>query len=108
MSPATAGRVYRALLRLAPRRLRERNAAEMEELFLERWSEARPGVRTFRVWAFALGDLVAARVRGAVAPHDPAVIGGALLLLGMAALAASWLPAARAARLDPMATLRAE
>jgi len=60
----------------------------------------------------ALGSIAAGRLLSGllfgVAPHDPAVIGGALLLLGMAALAASCLPAARAARLDPMATLRAE
>jgi len=43
-----------------------------------------------------------------VAPHDPVVIGGVVLLLAATALAASWLPAARAARADPMTTLRSD
>jgi ABC-type lipoprotein release transport system permease subunit len=43
-----------------------------------------------------------------VSPYDPVVIGGALAVLGATAIAASWLPAARAAHVDPMATLRAE
>jgi ABC-type antimicrobial peptide transport system permease subunit len=43
-----------------------------------------------------------------VSPHDPAVLAAAALVLGLAALAASWLPAARAARVDPMTTLRSE
>ena len=43
-----------------------------------------------------------------VSPHDPVVLAGAVLLLGLTALAASWFPAARAARVDPMATLRSE
>ncbi len=61
MSPRAAARAYRALLRLAPRALRETHAAEMEALFLERWSEAR-GLRA-GVWASAALDLADARAR---------------------------------------------
>ncbi len=43
-----------------------------------------------------------------VSPHDPVAIGGAVVVLGLTALAARWLPAARASRVDPMATLRSE
>jgi putative ABC transport system permease protein len=41
-------------------------------------------------------------------PHDARVLLGAILVLAVTALAASWLPAARISRVDPMATLRAD
>ncbi|MGE3526532.1 MAG: FtsX-like permease family protein, partial [Gemmatimonadales bacterium] len=41
-------------------------------------------------------------------PVDPAVIAGVALLLAIAATVASWLPALKATRVDPMATLRTE
>jgi len=43
-----------------------------------------------------------------VAPSDAVALGGAATLLVSAALAASWVPARRAARLDPVVALRAE
>jgi putative ABC transport system permease protein len=43
-----------------------------------------------------------------VSPYDPLAIGGAVLVLGLTALLASWFPAARASRVDPMTTLRSE
>jgi ABC-type antimicrobial peptide transport system permease subunit len=42
-----------------------------------------------------------------VRPADPATFGGAALLLGAVALVASWLPARRAARIEPTQALRA-
>jgi len=36
------------------------------------------------------------------------VLAGAVLVLGLTALAASWFPAVRASRVDPMTTLRSE
>jgi putative ABC transport system permease protein len=41
-----------------------------------------------------------------VGPMDPATFGGVVLMLLLTAAAASWLPARRAARVDPVETLR--
>jgi putative ABC transport system permease protein len=41
-------------------------------------------------------------------PYDPGTLGTALVLLGIIAVTASYLPARAAARIDPMAALRIE
>jgi ABC-type antimicrobial peptide transport system permease subunit len=43
-----------------------------------------------------------------IAPDDPATVAGAALLLMMVAVAASWIPARRAASVEPMEALRPE
>jgi predicted permease len=43
-----------------------------------------------------------------LSPLDPLAVGGAVLLFGAVAIIASWVPARRAARVDPMVALRAE
>lgn len=76
MSPSAARRAYRALLRFAPRPLRERHAAEMEALFMERWQERRAGAwRALGVWASAALD-VAKAAPGAVRRRSRRAPGG--------------------------------
>jgi putative ABC transport system permease protein len=55
--------------------------------------------------AWAGSRLLAGRLYQ-VGPRDPAVFVGVALVIGIVALSASWLPAVRAARLDPVRTLR--
>jgi putative ABC transport system permease protein len=43
-----------------------------------------------------------------VSPHDPLVFGAVPVLLAMVGLLACWLPARRAARVNPTEALRAE
>lgn len=57
--------------------------------------------------AFALAHLVANLLRG-VSSSDPVVFLGVTMAIALVAMAASWLPARRAARLEPMAALRDE
>ena len=59
-----------------------------------------------------VGALLAARlIRGmlfGVTPYDPATLAAVALLLGGVGVAACWVPAARAARVDPAVALRAD
>ena len=57
--------------------------------------------------ALAAGKLVATQLYG-VTPRDPAVLAGAALILVAVGVLASAIPALRAARVDPVTTLRAE
>jgi ABC-type antimicrobial peptide transport system permease subunit len=43
-----------------------------------------------------------------VTPYDPLALAGAVALLAIVALAASYLPARRAARIEPVIALRAD
>ncbi len=59
------------------------------------------------VAAFALGRLLTSQLFE-VSAHNPALLGGATILLAVIALAACLLPARRAAMVDPVQALRAE
>jgi putative ABC transport system permease protein len=57
--------------------------------------------------ALALGQVLAGMLFG-VSPRDPVTLAAVLTVLVAAALAATWIPARRAARVDPAAALRGE
>ncbi len=65
------------------------------------------GVAVGLAAAFGLARLIATLLFG-VKPWDPAVFIAAPLILSAVALLAAWLPATRAAKLDPMQALRME
>ena len=53
------------------------------------------------------GQVLASVLYG-MSPYDPIAYGSAACLLAAVALLANWLPAHRAARIDPMVALRQE
>jgi ABC-type antimicrobial peptide transport system permease subunit len=65
------------------------------------------GVVVGSLAAFGATRLIANLLYG-VPPTDVVAFGGAGLALALAALAASWIPAQRAARVDPIVALRSE
>jgi ABC-type antimicrobial peptide transport system permease subunit len=62
--------------------------------------------------AGAVGGVLSARILATllfgVSPADPSVIAGILAVLGTTAMVASWIPACRAASVDPLVALRDE
>ncbi|HWC00329.1 MAG TPA: ABC transporter permease, partial [Bryobacteraceae bacterium] len=65
------------------------------------------GVAAGILGCMALRQVLAATLFG-VGPNDPATLAGAIAVLLAAALAAAWIPARRATRVDVMATIREE
>jgi putative ABC transport system permease protein len=66
-----------------------------------------PGIAAGLLLSAALARLLSGQLFG-VSPFDPLVYGTVAAVLGTTALAASFLPARRAAKVDPIAALRAE
>jgi predicted permease len=73
----------------------------------EAWWLASAGVIAGLAAALSMGRLVASMLYG-LKPYDPSTLVMAALLLIFVALAASWIPARRAASIDPMQALRHE
>jgi len=65
------------------------------------------GMGTGLLLSFFGSQLAASFFRG-ITPHDPTTYLIVMLVLGIVALASTWLPARRAARQDPLAALRRE
>jgi len=65
------------------------------------------GVALGTAGAFAVTRVLRSLLFG-VSQHDPLTFFGVAALLGIVALLASWLPARRAARVDPLAAMRAD
>jgi ABC-type antimicrobial peptide transport system permease subunit len=65
------------------------------------------GLAVGLVLALPLAELLRDRLYG-LSPFDPLTYLGVMLLFGMVALAACWLPARRAAGVDPMIALRTD
>jgi ABC-type antimicrobial peptide transport system permease subunit len=65
------------------------------------------GVALGALGALGLSSLLRAQLHG-VSPVSPAVYGGVALLLAGVALLACWIPARRAARVDPLVALRCD
>jgi predicted permease len=71
------------------------------------WWLTMVGVLIGLAGALGTGRLIASMLYG-LKPYDPSTLIGTALLLMFVALAASWIPARRAARIDPMQALRNE
>ncbi|NNF27186.1 MAG: ABC transporter permease [Gemmatimonadetes bacterium] len=79
---------------------------QLVNVVLRRWGAlAVVGVVLGLVVAAALGKALESTLFG-VSPNDPVVVGGAGLLLVLTSLAAAWLPARRATRVDAVVSLR--
>ena len=65
------------------------------------------GVSLGSIGAYALSRVLKSLLYG-VGERDPLTFVGVAALLGVAALAASWIPARRAARVDPLTAMRAD
>jgi predicted permease len=71
------------------------------------WWLTMAGVLVGLAGALGTGRFIASMLYG-LKPYDPSTLIGAALLLMFVALAASWIPARRAASIDPMRALRNE
>jgi putative ABC transport system permease protein len=66
------------------------------------------GVAIGLIMSVLLGRMIEAQLSRGVKPYDPATLAGTTLLLVVTGALACWIPARRAARVDPMVALRYE
>jgi ABC-type antimicrobial peptide transport system permease subunit len=66
------------------------------------------GVAIGLIVSLSLGRIIEAELWRGVKPYDPATLAGTVLLLVATGALACWIPARRAARVDPMVALRYE
>jgi putative ABC transport system permease protein len=66
------------------------------------------GVAIGLIVSLLLGRAIGAELSRGVKPYDPATLAGMTLLLVATGALACWIPARRAARVDPMVALRYE
>ena len=71
------------------------------------WFGGRSAETAYRAGSLALTRTIGGMLFG-VGPRDPLTLIATALLLVLVALAACWIPARRAARIDPMVALRCE
>jgi ABC-type antimicrobial peptide transport system permease subunit len=57
--------------------------------------------------ALAAGKFLGSQLYG-VSANDPVILGVAILVIGLSALTAAWIPAFRASSISPIQALRAE
>jgi ABC-type antimicrobial peptide transport system permease subunit len=65
------------------------------------------GVALGMVGALGAGRLLSNQLYG-VSPGDPVTMGGVAAILALTAVLATWIPARRAARVDPIVAMRTE
>ncbi|MBA4138623.1 MAG: hypothetical protein C0518_15060 [Opitutus sp.] len=81
---------------------------DITSLVLRRWfSIAVPALLVGILGSLAAAQLIQGLLFG-ISSHDPAALAGATLLIALVALLACYLPARRAAKVDPMVVLRSE
>lgn len=80
--------------------------ADVVRLVLRRaWLAVTLGIAAGLVGAFAVSGLLR-HLLFALSPTEPVIYGGTAFVLGMIAMFAAWIPARRAARVDPAGVLR--
>jgi predicted permease len=82
--------------------------ARLQQMFVRRGLEMAGGGVAIGLIAAAFSSRLMSSLLFGVSPYDPATFGGVAAVLALTALLASYLPARRAARVNPAETLKAD